>query len=81
MTSAGSVTLSGLAAVNGVEGLANPEIHAPEGDEGAGHEPKAGPAPHVNANAVAAAGNEIGVTFAGLNHRDNRLANNGNQFS
>ena len=28
-----------------------------------------------------AAGPELASTFAGLNHRDNRLANNGNQFS
>ena len=82
LVSAGSVTLSGLAAAGGVDGIQNPETHAPEGDEGEGqrtHEP--GQAPHVKGNDVAAAGAEIGLTFDGLNHRDNRLANGGNQFS
>jgi hypothetical protein len=81
LTSAGSVTLSGLAGVNGVNGIANPEVHAAEGDEGGREEHNPGPAPRVRASDVKAAGDEIGVTFAGLNHRDNRLANNGNQFS
>ena len=81
LTSAGSVTLSGLAGANGVDGIANPEVHAPEGDEAGREEPTPGPAPRVRASDVKAAGDEVGVTFAGLNHRDNRLANNGNQFS
>ena len=81
LVSAGSVTLSGLAGVSGVDGIANPEVHAAEGDEGGGEGHNPGPAPRVEASRVSAAGAEIGVTFAGLNHRDNRLANNGNQFS
>ena len=81
LTSAGSVRLSGLVGVDGVEGLASPETHAPEGDEGARPEPTPGDAPRVRGSDVKAAGAEIGVTFAGLNHRDNRRANGGNQFS
>jgi len=82
LVSAGSVTLSGLAAAGGVDGIGNPETHAPEGDEGEGNEPhEAGQSPHVKSNNVAPAGPELGLTFAGLNHRDNRLANGGNQFS
>ncbi len=81
LASAGSVRLSGLAGAAGVDGLANPETHAPEGDEGGRPEPSRGDAPRIKAAQVKAAGDEIGVTFAGLNHRDNRLANGGNQFS
>ena len=82
LISAGSVTLSGLAGSGGVDGLSNPEFHAPEGDEGGdGDKPTPGPAPRARAAEVAAAGAEVGVTFAGLNHRDQRLANGGNQFS
>ena len=81
LISAGSVRLGGLAGVVGVDGLGNPEIHAAEGDEGARDEPTPGPAPRVNGARVGSAGAEVGTTFAGLNHRDNRLANGGNQFS
>ena len=81
LVSAGSVTLSGLAGANAVDGIANPEIHAAEADAGGGQQHNPGPAPEVRAASVAAAGSEIGVTFAGLNHRNNRLANGGNQFS
>src|SRR4051794_22598884 len=82
LVSAGSVTLSGLAAAGGVDGIGNPETHAAEGDEGAPNGPPTpATAPHVKANSVAAAGDEIGLTFEGLNHRQNRLANGGNQFS
>jgi hypothetical protein len=81
LTSAGSVTLSGLVGVGGVDGISNPEVHAAEADQGPADEPTPGPAPRVKAANVKAAGAEIAATFAGLNHRDNRLANNGNQFS
>ena len=81
LTSAGSVRLSGLAGAAGVDGLANPETHAAEGDEGGRPDPTPGEAPQVRGSDVKPAGDEIGVTFAGLNHRDNRLANGGNQFS
>ncbi|HZX55957.1 MAG TPA: hypothetical protein VFE86_14825, partial [Ilumatobacteraceae bacterium] len=81
LVSAGSVTLSGLAAAGGVDGIANPETHAPEGDEGNHERPEPGQGPRVKANDLAAAGAELGLTFAGINHRDNRLANGGNQFS
>jgi hypothetical protein len=81
LINAGSVRLSGLAGVGGVDGIANPETHAAEGDEGGRPEPTPGDAPRVKGSDVQAAGAEVGVTFAGLNHRDNRLANGGNQFS
>jgi hypothetical protein len=81
LTSAGSVTLSGLAGVpNGADGLSNPELPQLEGDEGGGgNSPST--APEADAAAVGAAGAEVITTFAGLNHRNNRLANGGNQFS
>ncbi len=81
LISAGSVTLSGLAATGGVDGVSNPEIHAAEADAGASSKPNRGPAPEVRAASVAQAGSEISLTFQGLNHRDQRLANGGNQFS
>ena len=83
LVSAGSVTLSGLAAAGGVEGIQSPEMHAAEGDEGGNENGPPAPAnaPRAKANDVAAAGAEIGLTFQGINHRDNRLANGGNQFS
>ena len=81
LISAGSVTLSGLAGSGGVDGISNPEIHAPEADEGAvGPRPSA-QAPSVNPARVGAAGSEVAVTFQGINHRGQRLANGGNQFS
>ena len=80
LSSAGSVTLSNLAGVVGTDGLQNPETHA-ESDGGEAPKPTPGPAPRVRGADVAAAGSEISVSFAGLNHRDNRLANGGNQFS
>ncbi|MEY2581542.1 MAG: hypothetical protein QOE09_1391 [Ilumatobacteraceae bacterium] len=82
LISAGSVTLSGLAGSSGgLGGVQNPEIHAPKGDEGGGPEPSPGAAPSVKGSKVATAGPEMTLTFAGLNHRDNRLADGGNQFS
>ena len=81
LISAGSVRLSGLAGV-GECGIGNPEIHAAKADEGDDERSDAGPStPRTRLSDVKAAGAEIGVTFAGLNHRDNRLANGGNQFS
>jgi hypothetical protein len=82
LISAGSVTLSGLAGTTGVDGVGNPELHAAEGDEGEGGEPPhSGTAPRVRPNRLGSAGPELALTFAGLNHRDTRLANGGNQFS
>src|SRR4051794_35334070 len=82
LVSAGSVTLSSLAAASGADGLSNPETHAEADDEAAAAARTApGPSVQVPGNPVAHAGAEVGVTFAGLNHRDQRLANNGNQFS
>ena len=83
LTSAGSVRLSSLVGVSGADGgISNPETVAELGDEGTAKATNPGPSPQVSGNAVAPAdGPELGVTFQGLNHRDNRLANNGNQFS
>jgi hypothetical protein len=38
-------------------------------------------APTVSSSGVSAAGSELGLSINGLNHRDQRLANGGNQFS
>lgn len=85
LISAGSVRLSGLVAAPGAEGLA-PTLELPvarEGDEGEGEgeEHEVTVAPAARGARVTAAGPEVKVTFPGLNHRDNRLANGGNQFS
>ena len=81
LISAGSVRLSGLAGIVGSEEIGNPEIHAEGDDDGDAEAPTPGPAPHVRASQIKAAGAEIGVTFAGINHRNQRLSNGGNQFS
>jgi hypothetical protein len=39
------------------------------------------PTPHVRSSAVAGSNPEVQFSFAGLNHRNQRLANCGNQFS
>ena len=85
LVSTGSVRLSSLVGPAGSGNIANPEFaqsieedHATDGGKPAPRHrrgPSALPAP------VAPAGPEAAVTFAGLNHRDNRLANRGNQFS
>ena len=81
LVSAGSVRLSGLVGVSAADGgISNPETPTSTRAEG-GAAPNPGPAPQVSGNAIAGAGAALGVTFAGLNHRDNRLANGGNQFS
>src|SRR3954463_7547733 len=82
LVSAGSVTLSGLAAAGGVNGFSNIATPPSEGDEGERHEPPAAaPAPRVKGNDVGPAGPELGLTFEGLNHFDHNTANGGNQFS
>jgi hypothetical protein len=83
LISNGSVRLSSLVTTTGKDGVANPEFPvAEEGDEGEGGEPEdPGAGPRVPSAQVRAAGAAVGLTFAGLNHRDNRLANGGNQFS
>jgi hypothetical protein len=81
LISAGSVTLSSLTGTAGSDVIANPEFHAEEGDEGDAPEPTPGPAPRVRNAQVNAAGAEVGLTFQGINHRDQRLARNGTQFS
>ena len=79
LVSAGSVTLANLPGIVGAEGLSSPETPTLEGDAAAEH--GAGPGRTVKPTALKAAGAELANTFAGLNHRDNRLANGGNQFS
>ena len=79
LISAGSVTLANLPGIVGAEGLASPETPAGEGD--AKGDVPAGQGKVVKPTRVRPAGSELAKTFAGLNHRDNRLANGGNQFS
>ena len=81
LVSAGSVTLSSLVGTTGTDGVQSPETHAAEADAGSEGEHSPGPAPTVRNSQVRPAGPELTSTFAGLNHRDNRLANGGNQFS
>lgn len=83
LVSAGSVRLSGIVATTGPDRIGDPEFPvAREGhDEGEGGEPPATSGPAVRSARVAAAGREVSVTFPGIDHRDQRLASNGNQFS
>jgi len=83
LISNGSVRLSSLVTTKGKDGVNNPEFPArEESDEGQGGEPGTPDgAPRVHAGNVSGPGSAVKLTFAGLNHRDNRLANGGNQFS
>ena len=82
LISNGSVRLSSLVGGQGPEGVRDPEFpEGVEGDEGEGGAPESGRAARVASARVSAAGAEAALTFAGLDHRDNRLANDGNQFS
>ena len=91
--SGGATTIR--AGVTGSDGIQQPEIRkGSDEDEGAGsfNRPRPGlkngkfpknplDAPVVASSPVAAANPELGPSFQGLNHRDQRLANGGNQFS
>jgi hypothetical protein len=84
LVSNGSVRLSALVNTVGPDGVNDPELPvSKEGDEGEEGEEPGSPAsgPRIRAGRTSAAGAEVRLTFAGLNHRDNRLANGGNQFS
>jgi hypothetical protein len=83
LISNGSVRLSSLVTTTGKDGVSDPEFAArEEEDAGGGGEPGSPAAgPRVRSADVRAAGSAVRLTFAGLNHRDNRLANGGNQFS
>ncbi len=84
LVSRGSVRLSSLVSPAGSEGIANPEFaQSVEEDHGTdgGKPPHKRKGPSAKPAAVTPAGPEAALTFAGLNHRDNRLANGGNQFS
>jgi hypothetical protein len=79
----------------GADGIQQPELRPGAGeDEGAGsfNRPRPGfkngkfpkkplDAPTVPSSLVAGSNPELNVSFDGLNHRDQRLANGGNQFS
>ena len=79
----------------GADEIQQPEIReGSDEDEGAGsfNRPRPGfkngkfpkqplDAPVVTSSPVAASNPELALTFQGLNHRDQRLANGGNQFS
>jgi len=91
--SGGATTIR--AGVTGSDGIQQPEIRkGSDEDEGAGsfNRPRPGfkngkfpknplDAPVVASSPVAASNPELGTSFQGLNHRDQRLANGGNQFS
>ena len=81
---------------SGAEGLQQPELRAgPDGAEGSGiavNRPRPGfdkgvfpkkplDAPVVASSALAATNPGVQTSIQGLNHRDQRLANGGNQFS
>ena len=81
--------------VTGADGLQQPELRPGEEEEDGGdvanrprpgfkngkfpHAPLA--APSVSSSVVAGSNPELALSFRGLNHRDQRLANGGNQFS
>ncbi len=91
--SGGTTTIG--AGVVGVDGLQSPELRpGSDEDEGAGsfNRPRPGfkngkfpkkplDAPVVASSQVAGSNPELALSFNGLNHRDQRLANGGNQFS
>lgn len=79
----------------GADGLQQPELRprpAAAGEAGSFNRPRPGfkngkfpkkplDAPTVQSSAVAGSNPELNLSFDGLNHRDQRLANGGNQFS
>jgi hypothetical protein len=81
--------------VEGADGLQQPEVRrTPQGQGDAGEFNRTRPgfkngkfpkkpldAPTVPSSAVAGSNPELALSFNGLNHRDQRLANGGNQFS
>ena len=91
--SGGTTTIR--AGATGSDGIQQPEIRpGSDAEEGAGsfNRPRPGfkngkfpkkplDAPVVASSAVATSNPELGLSFEGLNHRDQRLANGGNQFS
>ena len=91
--SGGTTTIR--AGSTGVDGIQQPEFRpGSDEDEGAGsfNRPRPGfkngkfpkkplDAPTVASSAVAGSNPELSLSFNGLNHRDQRLANGGNQFS
>lgn len=81
---AGTVNVSALVTAAGAEGLAPLEVRpaggSPEGQEEGGDE-EGGPGIPVRGTRVKPAGPEMKLTFAAINHRDQRLADGGNQFS
>ena len=92
--SSGTTSIQSLS--TGAEGLQQPELRAgPDGAEGRGIEvnrPRPGfdkgvfpkkplDAPVVASSAVATTNPGVQASIQGLNHRNQRLANNGNQFS
>lgn len=91
--SGGTTTIR--AGATGSDGIQQPEIRrGSDEEEGAGsfNRPRPGfkngkfpkkplDAPTVASSPVATSNPELGLSFQGLNHRDQRLANGGNQFS
>jgi hypothetical protein len=93
ITSSGTTSIRGLA--TGADGLQQPELRAgPDEEEGDVPSTRPDPnfkhgifpkhpleAPVVASSAVADANPAVRASIQGLNHRDQRLANGGNQFS
>ena len=89
---AGTTSIRGTA--QGADGLQQPEIRPGSGEDepGAFTRPRPGfkngkfpkkplDAPVVTSSTVAGSNPEVAMSFDGLNHRQQRLANGGNQFS
>lgn len=88
-------TTSIRAGVEGADGLQQPELRPKrqhQGEAGEFNRERPGfkngkfpknplDAPNVNSSAVAGSNPELALSFDGLNHRNQRLANGGNQFS
>src|SRR3954452_17280958 len=93
ITSSGTTSIRSLG--TGADGLQQPELRAgPDGEEGEVPSTRPNPnfrngkfpkhpleAPVVASSALAATNPAVRKSIQGLNHRDQRLANNGNQFS
>ena len=81
LTSAGTVSVSALSPIVGSDAIGTPELPQSEGDQGNGNGNGNVNGKKVDSAHVAGPGAEMSLTFAGLNHRDQRLAFAGNQFS
>jgi hypothetical protein len=82
LTGGGSVNVANLKADPGLDGGAGPELGSLSAREAAeGGAPAGGPGAKTDSARLGSAGSEVKASFQGLNHRQQRLASNGNQFS